>query len=51
VAAERLSVMGATDVVFTLSDARDRILKALPSRLEEAVAPARSGNSLEPVHV
>jgi predicted PurR-regulated permease PerM len=51
VAAERLSVIGATDVIFTLSDARDRILKALPSRLEEAVAPARSGNSLEPVHV
>ena len=31
-AAERLSGMGATDVVFTLSDARDRILKTILSR-------------------
>ncbi len=31
-AAERLTVMGATDVVFTLADARDRILKTASTR-------------------
>jgi predicted PurR-regulated permease PerM len=50
VAAERLSVIGATDVIFTLSDARDRILKALPSRLEGTVAPAPTALSMEPIH-
>jgi predicted PurR-regulated permease PerM len=50
VAAERLSMVGATDVVFTLADARDRILKALPSRLEGRTAQMPSATSLEPVH-
>ena len=36
-AAERLTGVGATDVVFTLADARDRILKAVLPRPEAAV--------------
>jgi predicted PurR-regulated permease PerM len=39
-AAERLTVMGATAVVFTLSDARDRILKAIPATPARRVADA-----------
>ena len=49
-AAERLCVIGATDVIFTLSDARDCILKALASRLEGTVAPAPGALSMEPIH-
>ena len=49
-AAERLSGMGATNVVFTLSDARDRILKTILSRTsaEAAMVPSAASDSSVP---